>query len=266
MGILEREEYITVKLSYEEFGSVENPPLIILHGFFASSRNWRHIAKQFANKYHVFVLDLRNHGLSAHAAQMDYPVMADDLGGFLYQAGLQQARILGHSMGGKVAMWFALHWPEKVEKLIVVDIAPVNYQHSYKLMIEALKSLPLDQINNRKQAETQLQDAIPELNFRQFLLQNLDLHDGEYRWRINLDIFENAAPAITGFPDARQLPPFTDPCLFLIGGKSHHVKPEHHQAIDALFPNCQLDVIATAGHWLHAEQPQQFFSLVDEFL
>jgi pimeloyl-ACP methyl ester carboxylesterase len=255
-----------MKLSFEEFGSKNNPPLIILHGFFASARNWRQIARQLADKNHVYVLDQRNHGLSAHDAQMDYPVMTNDLAEFIKDYQLEQVRIIGHSMGGKVAMWYALHWPEEVSKLLVVDIAPVRYQHSFKLIINALKALPLEQISNRKQAEILLKDAIPELSFRQFLLQNLVISENEYRWRIDLNVFENAAPKITGFPDTLQIPPFKRPSFLVAGGKSQHVKLEYHPAIYALFPNCKLDTLATAGHWLHVEQPKKFISLVEEYL
>ena len=255
-----------MKLFYEEFGSVEHPALIILHGFFASSRNWRQVAKDLAQNYHVYVLDLRNHGLSAHSEHMDYAVMAVDLYEFMQQAKLQQASLLGHSMGGKVAMWFALQWPQQVDKLVVVDIAPVNYSHSFDALIAALKSLPLQQIKNRKQAEELLQDAIPELSFRQFLLQNLIIQDGEYCWRIDLEIFANTASNITAFPDIQQIPAYPESCLFMLGGKSTHVKTEHEETIYTLFPRCKIEVLSEAGHWLHAEQPQQFLTTLKTYL
>ena len=164
-----------MKLAFEEFGDSSNKPLILLHGFFASSRNWRQIAKKLAEHYHVYVLDLRNHGLSPHADEMDYPLMAEDLKYFMDLHDLQTANILGHSMGGKVAMWFTLIYPERVQKIVIADISPVCYQHSFDSTINALRKLPLGQISNRKQADEFLAPFISELSYRQFLLQNLQL-------------------------------------------------------------------------------------------
>ncbi len=190
----------TVELAFEEFGNPDNSPLIILHGFFASSRNWRQIAEKLSAKFHVYVLDMRNHGASPHHPVMDYPAMAADLLRFMESRGLKTANLLGHSMGGKVAMWFALNYPGTVDHLIVADIAPVSYKHSFNSTIQALKALPLAEISNRKQAEELLASAIPELSYRQFLLQNLLLKNGEYCWRIDLDIFYQMAPNIVAFP------------------------------------------------------------------
>jgi pimeloyl-ACP methyl ester carboxylesterase len=136
----------TVELAFEELGSPGNAPLIILHGFFASSRNWRQVAEKLAASFHVYVLDMRNHGASPHHPVMDYPAMAADLLQFMDVQGLTTASLLGHSMGGKVAMWFALNYPEHMEKLIVADIAPVSYQHSFDNTIRILKALPLVEI------------------------------------------------------------------------------------------------------------------------
>lgn len=254
-----------MKLAYEEFGSDTQPPLIILHGFFASSRNWRFIARQLADQFHVFVPDLRNHGMSAHHAEMNYAVMADDLAEFIRSTGLQQASIMGHSMGGKVAMWFALNHPEKVADLIIVDIAPVSYTHSFAAMITALKSLPLEQINNRKQAEEWLAEDIPELGFRQFLLQNLMLEEQHYHWRIDLDVFAETAGNITAFPDAANLPVYAEQCLFVIGEVSNHVTDEHRPAIRHLFPQSTIKVLSQAGHWLHVQQPEQFLAVLNAY-
>ena len=180
----------TVTLSFDEFGTTGNPPIVILHGFFASSRNWRQIARKLGEKYHVFVPDMRNHGSSSHSPTMDYPHMAADVADYLGRQGLKSVTLLGHSMGGKAAMWFALHYPEKIDDLIIVDIAPVSYQHSFDVMIQALMDLPLEEISNRKQAEDFLSEAVPDQSFRQFLLQNLVLSEGEYAWKINLEIFK----------------------------------------------------------------------------
>jgi len=250
-------------LNYEEYGKEHTPSLLILHGFFASSRNWRQVAKRLAEHYHVYVLDMRNHGNSPHNDIMDYPAMANDIKLFLNKQKISSASILGHSMGGKVAMWLALSAPEKVHKLIVVDISPVSYQHSFDDIIGALKSLPLEQITNRKQADSFLATAIPELSFRQFLLQNLILKAGQYVWRIDLDIFLKTADHIIAFPETQMIEPYLGKALFLAGGQSNYVQTE---PVYALFPYAEIKVIKGAGHWLHAEKPDEFCEQVMAFL
>jgi len=199
----------TVELAFESFGEAVGAPLIILHGFLASSRNWRSIAKQLAEHHQVYVLDMRNHGVSPHHQSMNYPVMAADLLRFMDGQGIEKAHVLGHSMGGKIAMWFAAHHASRVASLMVADISPVSYDHSFDAMIQALRQLPIDALDNRKQAELFLADAIPDMSFRQFLLQNLLLKDGRYYWRINLDIILKTAHNIVGFPEIDSAP-FSD--------------------------------------------------------
>lgn len=253
----------TVALAFEELGDPSQPPLLILHGFFASSRNWRQVADKLAVDGHVYVLDMRNHGSSPHNEMMDYVCMTADVVRFMDEHSLKTASLLGHSMGGKVAMCFALNHPERVNKLIVVDIAPVSYSHCFNKLIAALKALPLADINNRKQAELLLASDIPELSYRQFLLQNIVLKDDCYHWRINLDIFLKNAPAIIGFPDTQSVKPYSQACLFLAGSESSFVTEKD---IKSLFPEAKLSVIDHAGHWLHVQQPQLFIEQVQEYL
>lgn len=253
----------TVELAFDELGDPDNRPLIILHGFFASSRNWRQIAQRLAVRFHVYVPDMRNHGASPHHPLMDYPSMSADLLRFMDDNGLETANLLGHSMGGKVAMWLALTNPDRVDKLIVADIAPVSYNHSFDNTVSALKELPLAEITNRKQAETLLASRIPELSYRQFLLQNLILKDGKYCWRVDLDIFQRMAPYIAAFPNADHLSTFIGKSLFIAGSDSDFVKPED---IDLLFPDAAFSTVANAGHWLHVQQPDVFTALVENFL
>ena len=252
-----------IKLAFETYGDSTNPPLIILHGFFASSRNWRQIAKKLADYFHIYVLDLRNHGLSPHCPEMDYPVMAADLSWFMDEQGLQAANVMGHSMGGKVAMWFALNYPQRIQKLIVADISPVSYQHSFDNTIQALKSLPLDKIANRKQADEYLSAYIAELSYRQFLLQNLHLKDGHYCWRVDLDIFQQTADNITAFPSIELISPCVDEVLFIMGGNSTFMNV---QAIDSYFPHAEIAILEQANHWLHVDKPEEFCKKVVEFL
>lgn len=253
----------TVQLAFEEFGNPDNAPLIILHGFFASSRNWRQIAEKLSVGFHVTVPDMRNHGASPHDPAMDYPTMAADLLDFIESRGMSSVNLLGHSMGGKIAMWLALNHPGIINKLIVVDIAPVNYAHSFDPLINALKALPLAEIVNRKQAEMLLSSAIPETGYRQFLLQNLMLDNGKYHWRVDLDIFFNTSANIAAFPDADHLTPYLKNTLFVAGEQSAYVKQAD---VSALFPQATVTAIADAGHWLHVQQPAVFIALVQKFL
>ncbi len=253
----------SLSLSYEEYGDSQTPALIILHGFFASARNWRQVAKNLSEQYHVYIIDLRNHGQSPHDAIMDYPAMANDIKQFIVEHGIKEANILGHSMGGKVAMYLALNTPDTINKLIVADISPTNYKHSFDVIISALKSVPLADINNRKQADELLSAAIPELSFRQFLLQNLVLVDGHYQWRIDLNIFAASADNIIAFPEVESLIPYTASVLFLAGADSNYIRKED---VYSLFPNAKIECIQQAGHWLHAEQPDAFCVSVKQFL
>lgn len=251
-------------LSFESFNHPDSAvPLIILHGFFASARNWRSLAKQFSQQRSVYVLDLRNHGGSPHYPQMDYPHLADDVLAFLDQQRIDQADFLGHSMGGKVAMWLALHKPERIRRLIIADISPVSYSHCFDNTISSLRGLELANLSNRKQAEENLAEAIPDLSYRQFLLQNLVLEQGEYRWRVNLDYFQANAANIVAFPEVSDGLSFQKPVLFLSGEQSYYIRPE---AISLLFPQAKIVELAGTGHWLHIDAPQEFMRLSEDWL
>ncbi len=254
----------TVNLAYEVYGdTTASGPLIILHGLFASSRNWRVQAQNLAAKHRVWVLDLRNHGRSPHHPQMDYPVLAGDVLAFMARQGLAKASLLGHSMGGKIAMWLALNYPEAVDKLVVADSAPVSYPHCFDGLVAALKALPLSELRSRKQAEALLLETIPDKAYRQFLLQNLVLQENRYQWRIHLDFFKTAAPAIAAFPDASALRPFVGKALFLAGADSGYVQAKD---VRPLFPDADLRYLKQAGHWLHVQQPEAFTQQVESFL
>lgn len=253
-----------VELAFEVFGEQHGgSPLLILHGFFASSRNWRTIARQLAAERRVYVLDMRNHGLSPHAEPMDYPAMAADLALFMDKLGLEKAHLLGHSMGGKIAMWFALHYSARVDELMVADIAPVSYVHSFDNTVNALKDLPLLALGNRKQAEEWLAEAIPDLNYRQFLLQNLLLESGVYRWRVNLDIFHRNAHYIVSFPEPAADLSYPEPALFLSGEHSAYIQSD---AVYHLFPLATISEIPGTGHWLHIDAPESFCRNIGDWL
>jgi esterase len=253
----------TVELAYEELGKDNPIPLIILHGFFASSRNWRKIAERLSSAYHVYVVDMRNHGSSPHHPKMDYPSMTADILRFMDEHALTTAHVVGHSMGGKIAMWLALNHPERLGKLIVVDIAPKSYTHNFDKTIQALIDLPLAEIQHRKQAEQMLAKNIPELDYRQFLLQNMVLEDGSYHWRVDLAIFLLTAPNILAFPETQGKSSYSGQTLFVAGANSFYLteKDTLH-----LFPNALFETIADAGHWVHAQQPEIFTEVVENFL
>ncbi len=252
-----------VNLAFEQFGEVTNSPLIILHGFFASSRNWRQIAEKLAASFGVYVLDARNHGASPHAEIMSYETMAADVVQFIIKHKLKNVTLMGHSMGGKTAMWLALNDSELVENLIVVDIAPIDYKHSFQPLIQALQNLPLAELANRKQAELWLAEWIPELSYRQFLLQNLVLKRDGYQWRIDLAIFQRNAPHILRFPTAENGRQFVGRTLFLAGENSHYLRKN---SIETLFPFAQIQVIPNTDHWIHVQQPEAFLNALTDFL
>lgn len=250
-------------LAFEVFGETHKRPVIILHGFFASVRNWRACAEKLSRDYCVYALDARNHGASPHHSLMDYHVMACDVMRFIEQQSLAEVNIIGHSMGGKTAMWLALTYPEYIDNLIVVDIAPIGYTHSFAPLIKSLKNLPVSSLTNRKQAELQLAESIPELSYRQFLLQNLLLINGTYTWRINLDIFERNGDNIIAFPSTDNMSPFYGKTLFISGANSNYI-PKN--STETLFPSAKYQIVANAEHWVHVQQPDAFIKAVTDFL
>jgi len=255
----------TVELNARVVGKSSRQALIVLHGLFGSSRNWSQLADRFARQYHVHALDLRNHGASPHDPLMDYPVLSADVLAYLKSQQIQTATILGHSMGGKVAMWLALSEPDYVQKLIIVDIAPVSYPDERSKLFQGLKRLPLSELSSRLQADTCLSEYIDEKPVRQFLLQNLVNQSVRYRWRIPIDYIERSIQRIDGFPDVSMVEPFRRPALFIGGKQSSYLCPHSHQIISMLFPACNIEMVDHAGHWVHAEQPDKVLDLVKQF-
>ncbi len=255
----------TVELNCKRFGN-EGPPLVVLHGLFGAGRNWYSLAQRLADEFQVLVPDLRGHGESPSVPPLDYPNMAADLIALLDREGLESAHFLGHSMGGKAAMTAALNYPDRLDKLVVVDIAPVHYSHSFDHVIEALRSMPLGEIQSRREAGEWLSQRIENPVICQFLLQNLVAENEHYHWRIDLDLLSQALPGIVSFPHDVKIRPFEGPTLFIAGGLSEYIKPQYHQAIRALFPHACIQTIEHAGHWVHIDQPEAFESIVRCFL
>ncbi len=251
-----------MKLHFRSFGQGE--PLIILHGVFGSSDNWQTLGKEFSAKYKVFLVDQRNHGSSPHSDEFDYNVMTDDILELMMNEGIDQAHLLGHSMGGKTAMTFAARYPERVKKLIVVDIAPKYYPPHHEKIFRAFRSLKLDAIKTRQEADEQMAYRISEFGVRQFLLKNLTREGEKFIWKLNLDVIEKNADNIGEALDESDW--FNGHVLFIAGGNSDYILAEDEPMIRQHFPNAVVKKAAGAGHWVHAEQPKTLARMVTEFL
>ena len=253
-----------MQLAYREYGTGQ--PLIILHGLFGQSDNWNTLAKIFSeNNLHVFTVDLRNHGLSPHHHEWNYEVMCDDLNEFITEHNLQNPILLGHSMGGKVVMYFELKYPGIAKKIIVADISPRAYESLHIEILEALNSVDFLKIKRRKEAETILLKYIPDFRTRQFLLKNIYWKDSANNlmdWRFNLTTitkeYFNIGNAV---PDKKS----NIETLFIRGEHSPYIREKDISEIEKRFPNYKLETI-DAGHWLHAEKPNEFFEAIINFI
>jgi pimeloyl-ACP methyl ester carboxylesterase len=243
----------------------EGQPVIILHGVFGTSDNWQTFGKQLAEQYQVFLPDQRNHGLSPHSDEFDYQVMAEDLLEFINSHQLKDVIILGHSMGGKVAMFFATKYPDKFEKLIVVDISPRAYPVHHQTILKALGAVKIKEIDSRKEAEDQMKPYIADFGIRQFLLKNLKRNDQDgFEWKLNLSVISRNIERIGEAVDDSR--PVNKPVLFVGGEKSDYITEEDSALIKKIFPQSKIVMISDAGHWVHAEQPEQLYREVTDFL
>jgi len=249
------------------YGSHNAPPLVILHGLFGSLDNWAGQSSTLAEHYQVWALDLRNHGRSDWDEDTSYSAMSEDLLEFIDAQGFDRILLLGHSMGGKVAMQFALDHPQRVEKLIVVDIAPVLYPPHHDEVFAGLKSVDLNSLGSRRDADLQLQTSITDASIRQFLLKNLYRNGEQFAWRMNLAALESGYAQIADAPSAHsENTQYSGPTLFIKGELSHYIQPQHRDAIATLFPKAEARVMNAVGHWPHAEKPSAFNGLITRFL
>jgi pimeloyl-ACP methyl ester carboxylesterase len=263
-----------MELNFKEFGTGE--PLVILHGLFGTLDNWQTIAKRLATEYTVFILDLPNHGRSPHTeGEIDYEMMADALAQFFIDHWIYETRLVGHSMGGKLAMQFALSHPDIVKKLAVIDIAPKLYKSGHEDVFNALFAINLTTLKDRKEAEAILMDKLKgDTGTVQFLLKNLTRNNpfnkddpntegGNFEWKMNLngllENYNNILKAPIGEP-------FLKPTLFIRGGNSNYVKDSDMQYITPLFPKASLATIEGAGHWIHADKPKELYEVLNQFL
>jgi esterase len=241
----------------------EGPPVVLLHGLFGAARNFGAIQRAIAPRFRVIALDMRNHGASPHAADMVYPTLAADVRETLLARGIEQAAVVGHSMGGKAAMALALQWPALVGRLLVADIAPVPYEHGNTAIADAMQAIELTPSLTRQQADAALVAAVSRPDIRAFLLQNLRFGATPH-WRIGLPEITAAIPDLEGWID---LPGSYDgPALFVSGADSGYVLPEHRPVIRKLFPAARFVAVKNAGHWLHADNPAGFLAVLEAFL
>lgn len=253
-----------MQLNYKSLGQGE--PLIILHGLFGMLDNWQSIAKSLENNFSLYLIDQRNHGKSPHVDEHAYKLMAEDLKEFMTQQGIPLSNILGHSMGGKTAMQFALDFPEMVQKLIVVDMGSKRYESGHDNVFDALQSIQLENIQSRSEADEQLSKYIDETAVKQFLLKNLTREvNGNYKWKFNLQaIFNNYNYHILDSVSGDS--PFDGETLFVKGELSSYIIDTDWPQIQQLFPNSTLKTINGAGHWVHAEKPAELLLEITEFL
>ncbi|XP_004761723.1 protein ABHD11 isoform X1 [Mustela putorius furo] len=263
----------SVRLSYKLLdGEAARPALVFLHGLFGSKTNFSSIAKALAQQTgrRVLTVDARNHGDSPHSPDVSYEAMSQDLQDLLPQLGLVPCVLIGHSMGGKTAMLLALQRPELVERLIAVDISPVQTTPSsnFPSYMAAMRAVDIPdgvpRSSARKLADEQLSTVIQDLAERQFLLTNLVEAGGRFVWRVNLEALAQHLDKIMAFPPRQESYP--GPTLFLLGGNSKYVLPSHHTEIRRLFPRAQMQTVPHAGHWVHADCPQDFVAAIRGFL
>ncbi|WP_304635200.1 MULTISPECIES: alpha/beta fold hydrolase [Pseudoalteromonas] len=250
-------------LNYQQSG--QGSHVVLIHGLFGSLENLNVIAKALSENYTVTNIDLRNHGKSFHSDSMNYTVMAADVLELLNHLNINKAHIVGHSMGGKVAMQLALSYPERVEKLVVMDISPVANKPRHSAIFKGLNDVANSAVTDRKAADEILAKQIPELGVRQFLLKSFAKNEqGQYQWRFNLAVLDQQYENILAQLDEN------DSCLcdtlFIKGNDSDYILAEHRPVIMALFPNSKAKIIHGAGHWLHAQKPFAVNKAISDFL
>jgi pimeloyl-ACP methyl ester carboxylesterase len=250
-----------MKLAFKKMGSGE--PLIILHGLFGSSDNWQTLGKEFAEDFSVYLVDQRNHGRSPHSDDFNYDILARDLNEFMEEHGIDQATLIGHSMGGKTVMRFAQLFPEKVKKMVVADMGVKAYAPHHHEVLRAFHAIDPDTLDSRSEAEERIESIIPEFGVRQFLLKNLyRKKEGGYGLRVNFRVMESEMDRILeALPSDRS----EVDALFIRGVKSNYIPDSDFDQIRMIFPNAEFADLQ-AGHWLHAEKPEEFYTEVKKFV
>lgn len=248
-------------------------PVAFCHGLFGQGRNWTQIAKALSAEHRVLTIDMPQHGRSPWSDRVDYPAMADQVAELFDEA--DPVTLVGHSMGGKIAMVLALRHPELVARLVVVDVAPVAYDRMsvFAGYVTAMRALDLTTLRTRGEADAGLQDGVPDPVVRGFLLQNLrrdrrpDGSEG-WRWQMNLDVLGDQLAAIGGWPaeSLTDVEPYRGPTLWIGGQQSSYITADHEPAMRRWFPRARRVTIKNAGHWVHSEQPESFLTVLRTFL
>lgn len=256
---------MAVELFHKTYlNSDSNQYLIILHGVFGSLDNWHTLAKQLAQGINVISVDLRNHGKSPHNSEMSYMAMAEDVNHLLETRDIASAIILGHSMGGKVAMSLADLHPDKIEKLIVVDIAPKAYKPGHTAYFKAFRELDFSSFKSRSEADAALLKYESNLGVRQFLLKNLERSEDGYKLKFNIRAIETFYPELIGSIEFQWL--INSPTIFIYGGNSNYVTETDFHKIEEVFTDVEFEMIDGAGHWVHAEKPQEILEVIEQFI
>ena len=249
-------------LHFKKLG--EGEPLLILHGVFGSLDNWQTLGSTLSKDFTVYLIDLRNHGKSFHSDTFNYAAMADDIEELTQAENFGNINLMGHSMGGKVAMNVACRHSELVKSLIVVDISPKYYKPHHQHIFEGIRAVQVKQLNSRQEADQQMSSKISDFGIRQFILKNLKRENGEFQWKLNVEVIEKSIEKIgEALPENYS---YGGPTLFIKGGKSDYITESDGEVIKRHFPLCEVAEIPDAGHWVHAEQPQKLLKRVNDFL
>lgn len=239
--------------------------LLVLHGLFGQLDNWNTLGKYFGEEFTTHLIDLRNHGRSFHSDDSSLTAMTEDIVRYMDANDIEKAHLLGHSLGGRIAIDFAMQYQNKLDRLIVADMAPKAYEPHHNAIFKALKSVNFDEVSSRKDVENTIDQFIPEVGVRQFLMKNVyHAENGQYAFRFNLSSLDNYYEELIGSELLKGK--FDGPTLFLGGEKSNYILAEDEMMIKERFPNAEIKKIANAGHWLHAENPKDFVTEVMNFL
>lgn len=252
------------KLNYKKYGE-QGPAIVILHGIFGMLDNWHNVARKLSETHTVYTLDARNHGQSPHTETMGFESMGNDVIEFADEHGLNEFILMGHSMGGKTAMWVAQQYPDRISKLIVVDIAPKAYKPGHLPYFTALKSVDWSVLNSRKEVDEALMQYESNMGIRLFLAKNIERKEGGgYEVKSNIPAIESAYEEIIGALQFNSV--FSKPCLFILGAESRYLKEEDKPYIESHFTHVEYQLIEGAGHWVHADNPKQFLEVLSRFL
>ena len=248
-------------LNHKIYG--QGDPIVILHGLFGMLDNWQTVAKKLAENYMVILVDQRDHGKSKHTEEFNYQVLAEDLNEFLEENWIHSSHIIGHSMGGKTAMQFAVNHPDMIKKLIIVDIGPKAYLPGHDIIFKALLEVPIDEVQSRQEVDDIISKYIEDAGVRLFLMKNLKRKkEGGFIWKMNLELLNKEYSNIIAAVESTE--PIDVDTLFIYGSKSHYIKAEDIESIKSIFPESKFEKL-DAGHWIHAEKPDEFVDLIKGF-